>query len=66
MEFTNTLYRWVQTENKAHVEVLGSAIDTLLLVMAPATTHICEAQWEIRTSWHEHLEACPEADKSII
>ena len=30
MEFTNTLYRWVQTENKAHVEVLGSAIATLL------------------------------------
>lgn len=66
MEFTNTLYRWVQTENKAHVEVLGSAIDTLLLVMAPATPHFCAELWEIRNSGHVHLEAWPEADKSKI
>ena len=66
MEFTNTLYRWVHTETKAHVEVLGSAIDTLLLVMAPATPHFCAELWEIRNSGHVHLEAWPEADKSKI
>ncbi|SVE29667.1 uncharacterized protein METZ01_LOCUS482521, partial [marine metagenome] len=66
MEFTNTLYRWVQSEDGGHVEVLKSAVDTLLLVMAPATPHFCAELWEIRNSAHIHQESWPQADKSKI
>ena len=66
MEFTNTLYRWIQTEEGAHTEVLKSAVDTLLLVMAPATPHFCAELWEIRKSAHIHEEPWPQADKSKI
>ena len=66
MEFTNTLYRWIQSEDGGHVEVLKSAVDTLLLVMAPATPHFCAELWEIRNSAHIHQEPWPQADKSKI
>ena len=66
MEFTNTLYRWIQTEEGGHREVLESAIDALLLVMAPATPHFSAEIWEIRNSSHIHEEAWPKADKSKI
>ena len=66
MEFTNTLYRWIQAEEGAHTEVLKSAVDTLLLVMAPATPHFCAELWEIRNSAHIHEEPWPQADKSKI
>ena len=66
MEFTNTLYRWIQSEDGGHVEVLKSAVDTLLLVMAPATPHFSAELWEIRNSSHIHKESWPKADKSKI
>ena len=66
MEFTNTLYRWIQSENGGHVEVLESAVDTVLLVMTPATPHFCAELWEIRNSTHIHQEPWPQADKSKI
>ncbi|HJM38109.1 MAG TPA: class I tRNA ligase family protein, partial [Acidimicrobiales bacterium] len=66
MEFTNTLYRWIQSEDGSHVEVLKSAVDTLLLVMAPATPHFSAELWEIRNSSHIHKESWPKADKSKI
>lgn len=66
MEFTNTLYRWIQSEGGPHGEVLKSAIDTLLLVMAPATPHFCAELWEVRNSTHIHQESWPQADKSKI
>mgnify|MGYP001196342152 FL=1 len=66
MEFTNTLYRWIQSEGGPHDEVLKSAIDTLLLVMAPATPHFCAELWEVRNSAHIHQESWPQADKSKI
>ena len=66
MEFTNTLYRWIQSEGGPHGEVLKSAIDTLLLVMAPATPHFCAELWEVRNSAHIHQESWPQADKSKI
>jgi len=48
------------------VEVLKSAVDTLLLVMAPATPHFCAELWEIRNSAHIHQEPWPQADESKI
>ena len=66
MEFTNTLYRWIQSDDGAHKEVLGTAVDSLLLVMAPATPHFSAELWELRNSTHIHQESWPEADKSKI
>ena len=66
MEFTNTLYRWIQSENGGHIEVLKSAVETLLLVMAPATPHFCAELWDIRNSAHIHQEPWPQADETKI
>ena len=62
MEFTNTLYRYVQTDERAHADTLAAAIDALLLVMAPAAPHLCAELWEQRNGGHVHVEAWPEAD----
>ena len=62
MEFTNTLYRYVQTDEGAHADTVVAAIDTLLLVMAPAAPHLCAELWEQRNGGHVHVEAWPEAD----
>ena len=62
MEFTNTLYRYVQTDEEIHTDTLAAAIDTLLLVMAPAAPHLCAELWQQRNGGHVHVEAWPEAD----
>jgi leucyl-tRNA synthetase len=62
MEFTNTLYRYVQTDEEIHTDTLAAAIDTLLLVMAPAAPHLCAELWDQRNGGHVHVEAWPEAD----
>jgi len=62
MQFTNTLYRWVQDENGPHAPTLAAAIDALLLVMAPAAPHMCAELWERRRGDHVHAEAWPIAD----
>ncbi len=62
MEFTNTLYRYVQTDEEIHADTLAAAIDTLLLVMAPAAPHLCAELWDQRNGGHVHVEAWPEAD----
>lgn len=62
MEFTNALYRYVQIDDGPHEEVLESALDTLLLLMAPAAPHLCAELWQMRRGGHVHLEAWPTAD----
>ena len=66
MQFTNTLYRWVQDENGPHAPTLAAAIDTLLLVMAPAAPHMCAELWERRRGDHVHAEAWPIADPAKL
>jgi len=66
MQFTNTLYRWVQDENGPHGPTLAAAIDTLLLVMAPAAPHMCAELWERRRGDHVHAEAWPIADPAKL
>ena len=62
MEFTNTLYRWVQSEAGPHRQTLDTAVETLLLVMAPAVPHMCAELWERRRNRHIHTEDWPVAD----
>ena len=66
MEFTNTLYRYVQTDDGPHVATLDAAVDALLQVMAPAAPHLCAELWEIRRGGHVQLEAWPEADPAKL
>ena len=66
MEFTNTLYRYVQTDDGPHAATLDAAVDALLQVMAPAAPHLCAELWEIRRGGHVHLEAWPEADPAKL
>ena len=62
MEFTNTLYRYVQAADGPHSGTLDAAVDALLMVMAPAAPHLCAELWEQRNGGHVHLEAGPTAD----
>ena len=62
MQFTNTLYRWVQDEDGPHAPTLAAALDALLLVMAPAAPHMCAELWERRRGDHVHAKAWPIAD----
>ena len=66
MQFTNTLYRWVQDEDGPHAATLAAAIDALLLVMAPAAPHMCAELWERRRGDHVHAEAWPIADPAKL
>jgi len=66
MEFTNTLYRYVQSDDGPHATTLDAAVDALLQVMAPAAPHLCAELWETRRGGHVHLEAWPEADPAKL
>ena len=66
MEFTNMLYRYVQTDDGPHTATLEAAVDALLQVMAPAAPHLCAELWERRRGGHVHLEAWPEADPTKL
>ncbi|MDP6076842.1 MAG: leucine--tRNA ligase [Acidimicrobiales bacterium] len=66
MEFTNTLYRWIQSDDGPHADTLNSAVNTLLLVMAPAAPHLCAELWESRNGGHVHTEPWPEADSAKL
>ena len=66
MEFTNTLYRYVQTDDGPHAATLDAAVDALLQVMAPAAPHLCAELWETRRGGHVHLESWPEADPAKL
>ncbi len=66
MTFVNDLYRWVQSDDGAHGPTLESSIDTLLLLMAPATPHIAAELWQRRNGGHVHREPWPVADPAML
>ncbi|MEQ8716962.1 MAG: leucine--tRNA ligase [Acidimicrobiales bacterium] len=66
MEFTNDLYRYVQSDEGPHGAVLADAVDTLLLVTAPMTPHLSAELWERRRGGDIHGEPWPVADPAML
>ena len=72
MAFVNDLYRYVQSDESAHTEVLATAVDTLLQVLAPACPHMTAELWALRhpnadgTVAHVHETAWPVADPALL
>jgi leucyl-tRNA synthetase len=66
MEFTNELYRYVQSEDGPRSSTLASALDTLLLLMAPMAPHLTAELWERRNGGHVHSRPWPEADPAML
>ena len=66
MEFTNELYRYVQSDDGPHGEVLSDAVDALLLVLAPPVPHITGELWEQRHGDHIHERSWPVADPDLL
>ncbi len=67
MAFTNELYRYVQSADGAHGEVLNEAIDVLLKLLAPACPHVAAELWERRHHGeHVHQLPWPHADESLL
>ncbi len=63
MEFTNTLYRYVQAPDGPHQSTLNQALDTVLQLLSPAVPHISAELWKLRHDGdHVHLTTWPEAD----
>jgi leucyl-tRNA synthetase len=66
MEFTNDLYRYVQSDEGPHGETLADAVDSLLLVLAPAVPHITGELWQQRHGDHVHQRPWPVADPGLL
>jgi leucyl-tRNA synthetase len=67
MELTNQLYKYVQSDDGAHRDVIGFAIDTLLLVMAPSVPHITAELWAQRHNGdHIHAQPWPAPDEAKL
>jgi leucyl-tRNA synthetase len=66
MEFTNELYRYVQSEGSPSSSVLSECIDTLLLLLAPMAPHITAELWEHRRGGHIHEQDWPIADAALL
>ena len=67
MEFTNTLYKYVQSDDGPHGETLAFAVDSLLKLMAPAVPHITAELWALRhDGQHIHTLSWPEADPAKL
>jgi len=66
MEFTNDLYRYVQSSDGSRNETIQHAIDTLLLLLAPMAPHITAELWERRRGGHIHRETWPVADQAML
>ena len=66
MEFTNELYRYLQSDEGARRETLSTAIDTLLLVAAPMVPHVTAELWERRRGGEVHAQTWPVADPAKL
>lgn len=72
MAFVNELYKYVQSDERAHAEVVDEAVDTLLLLLAPAAPHIAAELWSRRGAAagtpgrHVHAEPWPVADPDLL
>ena len=67
MEFTNELYRYVQSPDGPRAGTLAFALDTLLVLMAPMTPHITAELWSRRHDGeHVHERPWPVADPTRL
>ena len=64
MEFVNLLHPYVRDGGQA--QVLGEAVDTLVLLLAPMTPHLAAEAWERRHGDHVHLHSWPVADPELV
>jgi leucyl-tRNA synthetase len=67
MEYTNELYRYVQSAEGPRRATLDEAIDALLLVLAPMAPHVAAELWERRhgEGAHVHEQPWPGFDPSL-
>jgi leucyl-tRNA synthetase len=63
MEFVNLLHPYARHGGQALV--LGEAVDTLLLLLAPMTPHLAAEAWERRHGDQVHLHPWPAADPEL-
>ena len=67
MEFTNALYKYVQSDEGPHGPTLDAAVDALLQVMAPAVPHLTAELWAMRHDGaHIHQRDWPVADQAKL
>ncbi len=67
MQFTNTLYKYVQSDDGPHRQTLSNAVDTMLQLMAPAVPHITAELWAMRhNGQHIHERRWPVADPARL
>ncbi len=64
MEFVNLVAPYVRDGGTP--AVAAEAVDTLLLLMAPMTPHLCAEAWERRHSDQVHARAWPTADPDLL
>jgi leucyl-tRNA synthetase len=67
MEFTNELYKYVQSPHGPRTQTLDAAVDALILLMAPMAPHISAELWARRHGGaHVHAEPWPLADPTKL
>lgn len=67
MEFTNVLYRYAQSDEGMRAQTFASALDGLLLLMAPMAPHVTAELWSRRhDGQHIHEQSWPIADQSLL
>jgi len=66
MEFTNELYKYVQSEAGTHQPTLDAAVDTLLALLAPTVPHTAAELYQRRTGEHVHEQRWPVADPAKL
>ncbi len=64
MEFVNLLHPYARSDGRH--EVVGEAVDTLLLLLAPMTPHLAAEAWERRHGDHVHARGWPVADPALL
>ncbi len=66
MEFTNAVYKYVQSVQGPHRDTLEAAVDALLRVMAPAVPHIAGELFELRGHGDIHARPWPDFDPAKL
>ena len=64
MEFTNSLYKYVQAG--ARKETLDWATDLLLLMLCPMVPHVTAELWQRRNNSHIHEQSWPKFDETAM
>jgi leucyl-tRNA synthetase len=68
MELQRDVARWARGPEGAHREVLGEAVDALLVLLAPMAPHVPAELWQRRhgESARVHAESWPVADAALV